>query len=382
MQDSVIDDEALADLAAVVRDFAAPDVARVRDLTAKGLSFDRSVWTKAAELGWIGLAVPEQYGGMGADERAVAVVAEILGAGAYPEPYVSAGVLPAELLTRLAETGCSRSQPILDRVVSGQELLGVAVDPYDLHASREPLSLENVDGASVLSGVVSWVAPAEADVFLVPAVDSSGAGVVVGVRREQEGVDILTHALADGTTSATVTFTGVAVDAEWVLGSGGDVALAVQEAADAACVAVAAELLGVAQRALDITLEFIKLREQFGKPIGSFQVIMHRAVDMYVQMRVARAVLNRALETRRDPNSTPRERQAAASSVKARANLAASTVCRSAVHLHGAIGFTDEYDLGHYVNRMVTLTAWMGGSDDHRARYFDLTDGSGKETSK
>jgi alkylation response protein AidB-like acyl-CoA dehydrogenase len=374
------DADALAELASVASRFAHPDVSRVRALRESGRPFDRGVWARLAELGWLGLAVPESLGGAGADERAVAVVAEKLGAGAYPEPFVASGVMVTRLLCELTVAGGDNAKALLESVVDGTQLLSVAVGAVGGPAVRAETVRARRDGTGMrLDGVVNWVPVAEADAFLVYAVADPGPELV-RLPRTADGLILESHTLSDRTTVATLELRDVSVPGADLIGGGREVDAALAEAKDAALVASAAELVGVADQALTITLDFVKARHQFGQPIGSFQVLQHRAVDMYIQLRLARAALRGALSNRAKPATTVQQRRAAASSTRARSCIAATTICRQAVQLHGAIGFTDEYDLGYYVNRMVALTAWLGGADEHRRRFFDLAGAQPEES--
>lgn len=375
IESSELDAETLAELASVASRFAQPNVSRVRTLRESGQSFDREVWSRFAELGWLGLVVPETFGGAGAGEAAVAVIAEKLGAGAYPEPYAASSVVVGHLLSGLALAGCGNAQALLEPVLEGTQLLSVAAPNDGGPTVRSERIRGRRDGATtVLDGVVNWVPVAEADAFLVYA-DTEDGPVIACVPRTAGGMVIEPSTLSDGTTVATLELSGVAIPTADLMGIGCDVDAALAEATDVALIATAAELIGVADRALALALEYIKTRHQFGKPIGSFQVLQHRAVDMYIQLRLARAALRSALSERARSTTPVQRRRAAASSTRARSCIAATAICRQAVQLHGAIGFTDEYDLGFYVNRMVALTAWLGGPDVHRKRYFDLLGG-------
>ena len=126
------------------------------------------------------------------------------------------------------------------------------------------------------------------------------------------------------------------------------------------------------ERALEMSLDYLRTRVQFGKPIGSFQALQHRAVDLYIQQELSSAVLDEALAFL-DSGPDARARAAAASRVKARCSDAALRITREAIQLHGAIGFTDEYDAGLYLKRALTLAAWLGGAAWHRRRYARLT---------
>jgi alkylation response protein AidB-like acyl-CoA dehydrogenase len=136
----------------------------------------------------------------------------------------------------------------------------------------------------------------------------------------------------------------------------------------------AAELRGVMTRALEMSLDYLRTRVQFGKPIGAFQALQHRAADLYVQQQLAAAVLDEALRAL-DAGAAPRARAMQASRAKARCADAASRITREAIQLHGAIGFTDEYDAGLYLKRALVVSAWLGGPTYHRRRYAALAAG-------
>ncbi len=144
-------------------------------------------------------------------------------------------------------------------------------------------------------------------------------------------------------------------------------------ALDAAILCCAAELTGIMERVLELTFEYLRTRKQFGKPIGSFQALQHRAVDIWIQKELSKAALAAALGHFDAVDATPRQRSLAASSAKSRAADAALTVCKQAVQLHGAIGFTDEYDLSLYFNRVLVLAAWLGNGATHRRRHDALS---------
>jgi alkylation response protein AidB-like acyl-CoA dehydrogenase len=146
---------------------------------------------------------------------------------------------------------------------------------------------------------------------------------------------------------------------------------ALEAARDAATLVASAELLGVMKRALDMSLDFMRTRVQFGKPIGSFQALQHRAVDLYVQQQLASAVLEDTLRRfgkARDATA----RAVLASRLKARCSDAALRIVRETIQIHGAIGFTDEYDAGLYLKRALVLSAWLGNAALHRRRYARL----------
>ena len=186
------------------------------------------------------------------------------------------------------------------------------------------------------------------------------------------GLSSRPEARADGSASARLGFDQVSASAATRVASSTCAGAALALALEHAMTAASAELLGVMDSALTLTLEYLRTRVQFGKPIGSYQALQHRAVDLYIQKELSRAALAAAIATLDDPTCTPERRATAASGVKARASQAALAICNEALQMHGAIGFTDEYDLGLYLNRALVLSAWLGNASAHRRRYSSL----------
>ena len=191
---------------------------------------------------------------------------------------------------------------------------------------------------------------------MIAARGTAGTGLY-WVPGDAKGLASGAERCADGTLSASLGLTHVNATELVAPPAGGE---ALDAALDSARVAVAAELVGIGERVLELTLEYLRERKQFGRPIGSFQALQHRAVDAWMQLQLARAALDSAIAVHVDPGSTPRGRAAAASSAKARASAAVPEICATSLQLHGAIGFTEEYDLGLYINRALTLAPMAG----------------------
>ena len=174
--------------------------------------------------------------------------------------------------------------------------------------------------------------------------------------------------LADGRASGNLTLKDAVVPKTNLLASPARAKAALTDAVDTTLVVSSAELYGVMGRALDMSVDYMKTRVQFGKPIGSFQVLQHRTVDLYIQQELSTAVLADCLGVL-DEEPDAKTRSAAASRVKARCTDAALLITRQAIQLHGAIGFTEDCDVGLYVKRAMTLAAWLGNGTAHRRRY-------------
>ncbi|MET0629485.1 MAG: acyl-CoA dehydrogenase family protein [Xanthobacteraceae bacterium] len=322
----------------------AGDLKRVRGLRYREPGFERAVWRQMCGLGWLGLRVPEEAGGSGLGMREYCALAEECGAGLLPEPLIP----------------CS----IAARVLAGAELGRLlAGDAIVIPAWQEQANSLALDGGTVLgdgrvSGHKRFVPMAAgADAFLV-----SAAGGLALVARDAPGVTLAIDRTQDGGHYGTLTLERAPAQPV-----AGDLAEAIEEAT----LATAAFLLGVMERAFAMTLAYLKTRQQFGKPIGSFQALAHRAADLKIEVALTRASVEAAAATL-DTSAAAPVRQAAVSRAKARASDAAMRVTRQAIQMHGGIGYTDEYDVGLYLRKAMVLANLFGSAVLHRARYAQL----------
>ena len=322
----------------------AGDLKRVRALRFREPGFDRAVWRQMCELGWLGLRVPEDAGGSGLGMREYCALAEECGAGLLPEPLI-----PCSIAARVL------AGPELDRLLAGDAIV--------IPAWQEQANSLALDGGTVLrdgrvSGHKRFVPMAAgADAFLV----SAGGGLAL-VKRDAPGVTLAIDRTQDGVHYGTLTLERAPAQP-----LAGDLAAAIEEAT----LATAAYLLGVMERAFAMTLSYLKTRQQFGKPIGSFQALAHRAADLKIEVALTRASVEAAAATL-DTSAAAAVRQAAVSRAKARASDAAMRVARQAIQMHGGIGYTDEYDVGLYLRKAMVLANLFGSAALHRARYAQL----------
>lgn len=363
-------------LAESVTAFArSADLGRVRRLRGDPAGHDSAVWKRMAELGWLGILVPERYGGLGLGLAEMAIVAQGLARSLAPEPLAACAVLATGVLAAGENEALKERE--LPRLAAGDALAALAwqEEPGGMEAESVRVQAAPFEGGYRLSGTKRFVAgAAQADAFIV----SARAGdrlALYWVPRDAAGTALVLETLADGRSSATLTLADTLVPRAHLVAQGEAASAALGRALDHARVIASAELCGVMSRALEMTLEYLRTRVQFGKPIGSFQALQHRAVDLHVQKEIAAAVLEEALgQLDQDPGATMRA--AIASRVKARCADAAAKITRETIQMHGAIGFTDEFDAGLYLKRALTLTAWLGSSTAHRRRYARLTAGN------
>ena len=352
-----------------VTDFArGVDVARARKLRDTQLECDRAIWKQMADLGWLGVLVPEEYGGMGLKLADMAIVAQGLARALVPEPLTATAVMAARVL---ADSGNEAlKENLLSGLASGDILPAVAwqeeagsLDAVNIKAEATPF-----EGGYRVNGTKRFVIGAtSADGYIVSANAPQGMQLL-WIPKDSAGVKVDFDMLADGRQSATITLKDAAVAKEHVISSGKAAEKSLARAIDHTAAIASAELTGIMGKSLELTLDYLKTRVQFGKAIGSFQALQHRAVDLYIQQELSGAVLSDVLATL-DEEPDDNTRSAAASRAKARCTDAALLITRQSIQMHGAIGFTEDCDVGLYVKRAMTLAAWLGNGHAHKRRY-------------
>ncbi|KZD08973.1 acyl-CoA dehydrogenase family protein [Oceanibaculum pacificum] len=354
--------------------FAKFDGKRIRGWRGNAPGFDRDLWGRMAAQGWFSILAAEEEGGLGLGVEAAAAVAEQLGRACAPEPFVASGVLGPALLSQA--TNQALKQDLMPAVLSGDLLVSLAWQPAGgaLPPESTGVTAQRRNGGLVLDGDARFINPAQADGYMVLAREPGGLLLVWVDAKAFDGA-LSEEPGPDGIPSGRLRLSGIELADSAVLMSGNRVAEAVQGALDQAVIVQSAELCGLMQRALDMTLDYLKTRQQFGVAIGSFQALQHRSVDLFIQQELARHATAAAIQ-KAEAGAAGRDLSLAASSAKARAAEAAMTIGTQAIQLHGAIGFTDEYDLGLYVNRIVRLAASLGNAAWHRRRFGDLSEGA------
>ena len=369
--------EQLNMLRASALSFAAKEspLNRARALRRQTPGFERRFWNALAEQGWTGLLVPETMGGY---EQGFAEMAEVVAALATqvaPEPVVPVLVFAGRLLAHTGSTELSTR--LLTELAEGRSLPAVAwqedvtgtKDRTDQAATR----LERQADALLLNGSKRHVRPgAGADGYIVSATGPGGLALV-WVPADAAGLTVSSQPLADGSYVALLDFNNVRLPASHLLAEGAAAEAALTRAYDETLVLTSVELLALVRGMLAMTQDYLRTRIQFGKPIGTFQSLQHRAVDLLIQQELTASVVAQAVALLDDGDGDTTARSAMASRVKSRASDAGLQVAREAVQLHGAIGVTDEYDLGLYLQRALVLAAWLGNGTQQRRRYADLT---------
>ncbi len=320
--------------------------ARARKLRFTESGFDRAFWSEMCRLGWPGLTLPEAAGGSGLGCTEYVALAKVLGRSLAPEPLIGA-VLAARGMQGEA----------LAALLSGTSLVLAA---WQEHPQRIDLAPEtSVRGGKVNGRKLFVPVGCGADAFLVACREGCAL-----VRRDAYGIHVEATPMQDGSHLATITFRDAPAQA---MRADADLTFALEEAT----LASAAYLHGVASAAFELTVAYLKTREQFGRPIGSFQALQHRAVDLAIQLALTEATLGAAARTM-DSIAPLTEKQATVSRAKARAANTSMLVTRQGIQMHGAIGYTDEYDAGLYLRSVMTQMNLYGSAAVHRARFGAL----------
>ncbi len=331
--------------------------------------FDRASWSEMAEAGWLGFVVPEEYGGVGLTFSDLALVLIQLGKGLVPAPFVATAVLAARTLAG-SDNAALRAER-LPQLVAGDWLPALAWQ--EARASLDVKARQVVYANGKLNGRKVFVPDAGgADAFIVSAAVPDGTALYL-VDKDAPGLSLEFEQRVDGGFYGHLNFADTPVGAQVAAPERSEALLAT--VLDEARVAASAELLGVMTRALEISVDYLKQRVQFDKPIGSFQALQHKTVDLFILSEVSRSVL---LQTTAlfDGEADATQRAVAASQVKARCSDAALRIGKDAIQLHGGIGYTDECNIGLYLKKAMYLASWLGSASAHRARYADLTLGA------
>ena len=336
------------------------------------LGFSAAIWKQFADLGWLALPIAEEHGGLGGGAVDVGILMENFGKGLVSEPYLATVVLGAGLI---AQAGSAAQQgALLPKVADGTLHLAFA---HTERAARSDLArvgttaIRNGDGW-VLSGSKIAVLDGRAAQHVIVSAriaDEDNALALFLVTPDAQGVKLQDYPRLGGGQGCNLVLEKVQVAADARLGDG-DAMPIVEAVIDRALAALSSEVVGIMQTLLDKTLDYTKIRKQFGRPLSSNQVIRHRLVDMSVACDEARSMALRAAML---ADAEPVARGRAASGAKAKIGKGARFVAEQSVQCHGAMGVTDELDIGAYFKRLLAFEALFGGTMHHYRRHAALS---------
>ncbi len=333
-------------------------------------------WSLFAELGWLTIPFSEEDGGFGGSAIDIAIVMEEFGRGLIIEPYLASIVLAGGLLARLANA--EQKSCLLEPLMAGELRLALAFnEPQSRYCLSNVRTTAVKQGEGyVISGHKSVVQHGDsADTFIVVARsfgeqrDKQGISLFL-IDRDNAGIRHRDYQTVDGHRATELYLDEVAVSAAALLGEEGGAYTALSQAIDRAALAACAEAVGAMEAALWKTVAYTQQRKQFGVPIATFQALRHRMAEMYIECEQARSITLMANLTL-DANAKNSAR--AVSAAKYRVGRAARLVGEEAVQMHGAIGVTDEADIGHYLKRLTAIQYSFGSGDYHKLRYIDLS---------
>lgn len=345
---------------------------KLRDDNCKD-GFRHALWKQFAEMGFTGILIGEDDGGLGLGHVEAGVVLEEVGRNLSPSPFLTTAIAGVAALN---EGGKHLKDKFFPGILSGDTVLALAIDEGAKHRPAHiETRAERSGNGFKLSGKKQFVVQgASADALIVAVRTAGAAGETDGltlfaVDKDASGLSLESSRLVDSSMAAHVTLDGVEVDGDAVIGevdNGWKVLTALLRAGRAGS---AAELVGVGAGAMDMTVDYLKQRKQFGKLIGEFQALQHRAAHLYSEMEIARAAVLKAQQLLDEGQDSA---EIYVSVAKAKAGRTTNLVVREGVQMHGGIGMTDEYDIGFYMKRDRALNEFMGDANFHAGRVAEI----------
>jgi len=333
--------------------------------------FDRGLWQDMAEMGFTGVVIDEDRGGVDMGFMAAGLIAEQMGRNLSASPFLSTAILAA---TAIREGGSEEQKSEwLTKIAGGDAVIALALDEGVKHnPAGTAMSAEKSGNGFKLNGSKAMVVDGHvADVLIVAARTSGDAGETDGISLfivdpKTKGIETERTIMVDSRNAARIEFEDVEIDGDALLGSLDNGMAVLGKVLNAGRAAVAAELLGAGGQAFESTVNYIKERKQFGKIIGEFQALQHRASHLYTEMEIARSAVYAAL-TALDENDPKAEIYCAMA--KAKLGSVAKLASQEGVQMHGGVGMTDEYDIGLFMKRIRVLQELFGDAHYHMNGY-------------
>jgi alkylation response protein AidB-like acyl-CoA dehydrogenase len=329
--------------------------------------FSRELWKTFAEMGFAGLLVPEEFGGSALGSVEAGIVMEEIGRTLMPSPFLSTAVLAVSALSRGGSA--AQKSEYLPKLSAGSLLAALAVDEGAKHRPLQTgLQAVRSGNGFRLTGAKSFVVDGHtADLLIVAARTAGGAGESAGltlflVTPKSKGLEIERTAMVDAHNAARIAFDNVEVDSDSVLGEV-DQGFALLEAVlNIGRGAVASEMVGLSEAVFGRTVAYLKERKQFGKAIGEFQALQHRAAQLYIEIEITRAAV---LKAQQALDGDAAKATAAVAVAKARAGATATRAVQEGVQMHGGMGMTDQFDIGFFMKRARVCEELFGDANYH-----------------
>ena len=342
-----------------------------RDIDCKD-GFGHGLWKQFAELGLTGICIPESHGGLGLGAIEAALVLEEVGRNLTPSPFLATSVVAARTIE-----GTAHADRWYPQILSGEAVLALAIDEGSNHTpERTALEAKRQGNGFVLNGGKQFVVQGGSADMIVTAARTGGSPgekdglTLFAVPSDIAGLDVENVSLVDSSKAARMMFNAVELDADAVIGEVDSGWAPLARALNAGRAGSAAELVGVAAGASAMTLDYLRQRKQFGKLIGEFQALQHRAAHLYAGIEIARAAAFKAAQLL---DSGDDGAELYVSVAKAKAADVANLAVREGVQMHGGIGMTDEHDIGLFMKREAVLSELFGDVYYHRNRVAELS---------
>ncbi|WP_170004870.1 acyl-CoA dehydrogenase family protein [Pseudopontixanthobacter vadosimaris] len=336
--------------------------------------FGHALWKQFGEMGFAGMMVAEDDGGLGMGNVEAGIVLEEIGRNLTPSPFLTSSVMAG---TALGHASADLKERWMPGLVSGEQVYAVALDEGPKHRPESIATRAERSGNGFrLSGTKDFVVHgASADMIIVAArtsgSDSDENGVTLfAVPRDSGGMSQDAVRLVDSSVATHLKLDGVELDGDAVIGEVDGGREVLNRMLQAGRVGAAAESVGVARGAMDLTVDYLKQRKQFGRLIGEFQALQHRAAHLYSEVEIARAAVLKAQQLL---DAGSEQADLMVSVAKAKAGRTAGLAVREGVQMHGGIGMTDEYDIGLYMKRDRALSEFMGDAYYHAGRVAQLS---------
>ena len=348
-------------------------VAQLRELRDSGSEqgFSSDVWSEMAQMGWAGIAIPEEFGGLGYGYTGLGLVLEQAGRNLSASPLQSTVLVAATLIAELGSQ--EQKQKLLPAIASGELLVTLALQEGGHHAPLQTAASAVRDGDGfVINGSKLMVLDAtSAATFIVIARSSGSAGDEQGlsaflVDAGADGLKVERRSLVDSRNVGALILDNVRVSAANLLGAEGQAWPGLSRTLDIANIGLAAELLGLSAEAFERTVAYLKERKQFGRVIGSFQGLQHRAAELFAELELGRSIVLQALHAVDDGEA---DLALMASAAKAKLCEVAQRATNEAIQMHGGIGMTDEYDIGFFIKRARVAQHTFGDYNYHLDRF-------------
>ena len=339
------------------------------------LGFSADNWKTFAELGWLGISLSEESGGFGGTAIDTMILMEEFGKGLVLEPFLETVVMSAGLIDRAGSP--EQKKDILSEVVEGRMQLALAyAEPQSRFNLSDVMTEAKKEGENfVLNGLKYVVMNGRNAHQIIVSARTSGEqrdekGISLFlVDAESSGLSLRDYQTVDNRRASEITLESVAVPSSSLIGELNQGLKVLESSIDSSILAISAEAVGAMEVLYKTTVEYTKTREQFGTPIGKFQVLQHRMVDMFMEYEQCKSLLYMATMKHDESSSDAKK---AISGLKYQVGNASKFIGQQAVQLHGGMGVTDELNVGHYFKRLTTIGTIFGNSDHHLKRYTDI----------